>query len=171
MELFVIKVNGWNPWTIITKCSILDVAVVLDPSLQTLLKWSGSRFYPCLHETFSKLLESNFKGLLLLMTLNILLQRCTCRLILSMPYISDFKYWLWILHKKAAYLKYRLWICILDLQGYLLTETTKVKTKAYSEPSGTSKMEVFAKCTILDVPVEFEYVSWKHWNNWQTETP
>ena len=34
MELFVILVNGFQPLTIITKCSILDVAAVLDPPLQ-----------------------------------------------------------------------------------------------------------------------------------------
>ena len=33
MECFVIIVNGWKPLTIITKCSILDVAAVLDPPL------------------------------------------------------------------------------------------------------------------------------------------
>ena len=33
MELFVIIANGFQPLTIITKCSILDVAAVLDPSL------------------------------------------------------------------------------------------------------------------------------------------
>ena len=33
MEHFVIIVNGWRPLTIITKCSILDVAAVLDPPL------------------------------------------------------------------------------------------------------------------------------------------
>ena len=38
MELFVIIVNGWKPLTIITKCSILDVAVVLGPSLQPFLR-------------------------------------------------------------------------------------------------------------------------------------
>ena len=31
MERFVIIVNGFKPLTIITKCSILDVAAVLDP--------------------------------------------------------------------------------------------------------------------------------------------
>ena len=34
MERFVIIVNGWKLLTIITKCSILDVATVLDPSLE-----------------------------------------------------------------------------------------------------------------------------------------
>ena len=34
MELFVIIVNGFQPLTIITKCSILDVAAVLDPPLK-----------------------------------------------------------------------------------------------------------------------------------------
>ena len=34
MEHFVIIVNGWKPSTIITKSSTLDVAAVLDPSLQ-----------------------------------------------------------------------------------------------------------------------------------------
>ena len=37
MELFVIKVNGFQPLTIITKCSILDVAAVLDPHLSLIL--------------------------------------------------------------------------------------------------------------------------------------
>ena len=32
MECFVIIVNDFHPLTIITKCSILDVAVVLNPS-------------------------------------------------------------------------------------------------------------------------------------------
>ena len=35
MEHFVIIVNGWKPLTIITKSSIFDVAVVLDPPLVT----------------------------------------------------------------------------------------------------------------------------------------
>ena len=34
MELFVIIVNGFQPLTITTKCSILDVAAVLDPLLK-----------------------------------------------------------------------------------------------------------------------------------------
>ena len=33
MEHFVIIVNGFKPLTIITKCSILDVAAALDPPL------------------------------------------------------------------------------------------------------------------------------------------
>ena len=33
IEHFVIIVNGWKPLTIVTKCSILDVAAVLDPPL------------------------------------------------------------------------------------------------------------------------------------------
>ena len=36
MERFVIIVNGFQPLTIITKCSILDVAAPLDPPLQPL---------------------------------------------------------------------------------------------------------------------------------------
>ena len=35
MERFVIIVNGWKPLTIITKRSILGVAAVLDPPLNT----------------------------------------------------------------------------------------------------------------------------------------
>ena len=35
MELFVIIVNDWKPLTIITKRSILDVAAVLGPPLNT----------------------------------------------------------------------------------------------------------------------------------------
>ena len=33
MEFFEIIVNGFQPLTIITKCSILDAAAVLDPPL------------------------------------------------------------------------------------------------------------------------------------------
>ena len=36
MERFVIIVNGFQPLTIITKRSILDVAAVLDPPLKKL---------------------------------------------------------------------------------------------------------------------------------------
>ena len=34
MELFVIIVDGFQPLTIITKSSILDVAAILDPPLE-----------------------------------------------------------------------------------------------------------------------------------------
>ena len=37
IERFVIIVNGWKPLTTITKCSILDVAAVLDPPLITII--------------------------------------------------------------------------------------------------------------------------------------
>ena len=37
MEYFVIIVNGFKPLTIITKHSILDVAVALNPPLVTLI--------------------------------------------------------------------------------------------------------------------------------------
>ena len=62
MERFVIIVNGFQPLTIITKCSILDVAAVLDPLLihikakkkkKMVLKLQGKiirvnlRKYPC----------------------------------------------------------------------------------------------------------------------------
>ena len=40
MELFVIIVNGFEPLTIITKCSILDIAAVLNPPL---VGWAGVR--------------------------------------------------------------------------------------------------------------------------------
>ena len=43
MELFVIIVNGWKPLTIITKCSILDVAAVLDPPLFMMRLWRALR--------------------------------------------------------------------------------------------------------------------------------
>ena len=35
MELFLMIVNGFQPLTVITKCSILDVAAVLDPHQET----------------------------------------------------------------------------------------------------------------------------------------
>ena len=38
MEHFVIIVNGFQPLTIITKSSILDVAAVLEPPLMTALR-------------------------------------------------------------------------------------------------------------------------------------
>ena len=44
MEYFVITVNSWRPLTTITKSSILDVAAVLDPPVETLdlnLFWKG----------------------------------------------------------------------------------------------------------------------------------
>ena len=51
MERFVIIVNGWKPLTIITKCSILDIAAVLDPPLEPLLLLDDAlleeRFYGC----------------------------------------------------------------------------------------------------------------------------
>ena len=49
MELFVITVTSWKPLTIITKCSILDVAAVLDPPLKALTYFeatgTGKRFW------------------------------------------------------------------------------------------------------------------------------
>ena len=42
MERFVLIVNGWKPLTITTKCSILNVAAILDPHLILLLKSSPS---------------------------------------------------------------------------------------------------------------------------------
>ena len=38
MKHFVIIVNGWKPLTFITKSSILDNPVVLDPPLDMVLK-------------------------------------------------------------------------------------------------------------------------------------
>ena len=38
MEGFQVIVNGWKPLTIITKCSILDVAAILDPPLHIVPK-------------------------------------------------------------------------------------------------------------------------------------
>ena len=48
MERFVIIINGFQPLTIITKCSILDVAAVLDPPLATTITWEQEPFllYP-----------------------------------------------------------------------------------------------------------------------------
>ena len=43
MEPFVIIVNGFHPLTIITKCSISDVATVLDPLLDFL--YSLTKFF------------------------------------------------------------------------------------------------------------------------------
>ena len=37
LEIFVIIVNGFQLLTIITKCSILDVAAILDPPLGTII--------------------------------------------------------------------------------------------------------------------------------------
>ena len=37
MQLFVTIVSSYQPLTVITKCSILDVAAVLDPSLKMVL--------------------------------------------------------------------------------------------------------------------------------------
>ena len=43
MELFVIIVNGFKPLTIITKCSILDIAAVLDPPLVSNTDCNGTK--------------------------------------------------------------------------------------------------------------------------------
>ena len=43
MECFVIIVNGFQPLTIITKHSILDVAAALDPPLKTEVYLEPSR--------------------------------------------------------------------------------------------------------------------------------
>ena len=43
MEHFVVIVNGWKPLTIITKSSILDVAAVLDPPLDTIRNFSYTK--------------------------------------------------------------------------------------------------------------------------------
>ena len=40
MELLVAVVNGFCPWTVVTKSSILDVAGFLDPPLHCSLLWS-----------------------------------------------------------------------------------------------------------------------------------
>ena len=48
MEHFVIIVNGWKPFTVIRKCSIFDVAVVLDPPMdfvQVYVSWVGTKLY------------------------------------------------------------------------------------------------------------------------------
>ena len=44
MELFVIIVNGFQPLTIIKKCSIFDVPVVLDPPL--IIRKRDEKFQP-----------------------------------------------------------------------------------------------------------------------------
>ena len=41
----MIIVNGFQPLTIITKCSIFDVAVVLDPILHTPVRKMTSRYF------------------------------------------------------------------------------------------------------------------------------
>ena len=51
MEHFVIIVNGFQPLTIITKCSILDVVAVLDPGL------TWSEMFSLGSVTFSKILR------------------------------------------------------------------------------------------------------------------
>ena len=40
MKLFVAVVNGFYPWTFVTKSSILDVPGFLDPPLYFSLLWS-----------------------------------------------------------------------------------------------------------------------------------
>ena len=45
MERFVIIVNGFQPLTIITKRSILDVAAVLDPPLSSVIPLSMTLKY------------------------------------------------------------------------------------------------------------------------------
>ena len=65
MELFVIIVNGFQPLTIITKWSILDVAAILDPtlllsvyrdSIELSCVKEGLNFVLCLSEDFLNVL-------------------------------------------------------------------------------------------------------------------
>ena len=55
MERFVILVNGFQSLTIITKCSILDVAAVLDPPLSSVLKHP---VMSAMFESFQKVLKT-----------------------------------------------------------------------------------------------------------------
>ena len=55
MESFVIIVNGWKPLTIITKHTILDVVVALDPSL---IKCHFREWKPKPKDTFFKIRNS-----------------------------------------------------------------------------------------------------------------
>ena len=70
MELFVIIVNGLQPLTIITKCSILNVAAVLDPSLVIMMKFlNGSTyllFFFCMINTMIFFNRREFDGTFLL---------------------------------------------------------------------------------------------------------
>ena len=54
MECFVIIVNGWKPLTIITKRSILDVAAVLDPTLNLICLGVHSQKYSRFFLSWSK---------------------------------------------------------------------------------------------------------------------
>ena len=51
MERFVIIVNCWKPLTIITKCSILNVAAVLDRPLEV-ISLVESQKHRQFHKTF-----------------------------------------------------------------------------------------------------------------------
>ena len=51
MERFVIIVNCWKPLTIITKCSILNVAAVLDRPLEV-ISLVESQEHRQFHKTF-----------------------------------------------------------------------------------------------------------------------
>ena len=78
MELFVIIVNGFEPLTIITKCSILDVAAVLDPPLEvliiigisekvipnnmTILSYRFDTIMNCINLRYEKHMKSNFSS-------------------------------------------------------------------------------------------------------------
>ena len=54
MKRFVIIVNGFHPLTIITKRSILDVAVALDPPLRSSLRKPAlSHILPSDHQTLT----------------------------------------------------------------------------------------------------------------------
>ena len=61
MELFVIIVNGFQPLTVITKCSILDVAAALDPPLNKLTAIKGHLYLATILYPFKTTLltESN----------------------------------------------------------------------------------------------------------------
>ena len=59
MEYFVIIVNGFQPLTIITKCSILDVAAALDPPLTIELSAKNHVFCICCKSEMMIIGENN----------------------------------------------------------------------------------------------------------------
>ena len=66
MELFVIIVNDFQPLTIITKCSILDVAPALDPPLVSSCKKIKMEIgnFEIESSTYQKLLGVHFDNIL-----------------------------------------------------------------------------------------------------------
>ena len=120
MEYFVIIVNGWNPLTIITKRSILDVAAALDTSLtdenitlkiknETISSSSNKKMLGILFDNFGEHVTSLWwkasQRLNALPRIEHYINFTECRVIIKAFIFSQFGYCplVWVFHGRKLY--------------------------------------------------------------------